>query len=141
MKIATYNVNSIRKRLGTVLDWLTRYKPDVLCLQETKVQDVDFPIDAFAGSGYHVTFRGMKSYNGVAVLSRATPELVTSGLGKSSEKEDHARLLRVVVQGLPIINTYIPQGFSIDSPKYAYKLEWYQRLHAYFKRHFPQTNR
>jgi len=139
MKIATFNVNSIRKRLGIVLDWLARYKPDVLCLQETKVQDADFPIDAFAGSGYHVTYCGMKSYNGVAVLSRTTPELVSSGLGKSSNGEDHARLLRVVVQGLPIINTYIPQGFSIDSPKYAYKLEWYQRLHAYFRRHFASN--
>lgn len=136
MKIATFNVNSIRKRLCIVLDWLAQHKPDVLCLQETKVQDSDFPIDAFARSGYHVTYRGMKSYNGVAVLSRTTPELVSSGLGPSSNGEDHARLLRVVVRGLPIINTYIPQGFSIDSPKYAYKLDWYQRLHTYFKRHF-----
>jgi exodeoxyribonuclease-3 len=139
MKIATFNVNSIRKRLDIVLDWLARYKPDVLCLQETKVQDADFPIDAFAGSGYHVTYRGMKSFNGVAVLSRTSPELVSSGLGNSSDGEDHARLLRVVVRGLPIINTYIPQGFSIDSPKYAYKLGWYQRLHSYFKRHFSSN--
>ncbi|MDX1411311.1 MAG: exodeoxyribonuclease III, partial [Nitrospirales bacterium] len=109
MKIATFNVNSIRKRVCIVLDWLAQHKPDVLCLQETKVQDSDFPIDAFARSGYHVTYRGMRSYNGVAVLSRTTPELVSSGLGQSSNGEDHARLLRVVVQGLPIINTYIPQ--------------------------------
>lgn len=136
MKIATFNVNSIRKRLGIVLDWLAQYKPDVLCLQETKVQDAEFPIDAFAGSGYHVAFRGMKSYNGVAVLSRISPELVSSGLGQSPDEEDHARLLRVVVQGLPIVNTYIPQGYTIDSPKYAYKLKWFQRLHAYFRKHF-----
>ena len=135
MKIATFNVNSLRKRIHIVLDWLASKKPDVLCLQETKVQDEDFPIDAFAGSGYHVTYRGMKSYNGVAVLSRTTPEMVASGLERRPNVEDHARLLRVVVRGVPIINTYIPQGFSIDSPKYAYKLEWFQRLQTYFTKH------
>ena len=135
MKIATFNVNSVRKRIHIVLDWLANKKPDVLCLQETKVQDKDFPIDAFAGSGYHVTYRGMKSYNGVAVLSRTSPEMVASGLGIRANVEDNARLLRVVIRGLPIINTYIPQGFSIDSPKYAHKLEWFQRLHTYFNKH------
>ena len=139
MKIATFNVNSIRKRIGIVLDWLAHKKPDVLCLQETKVQDAEFPIDAFAGSGYHVTFRGMKSYNGVAVISRTSPELVSSGLLKSSEGEDHARLLRVVVGGIPIINTYIPQGFSIDSPKYTYKLDWFRRLRSYFRKHLSSS--
>lgn len=139
MKIATFNVNSIRKRVGLVLEWVASHKPDVLCLQETKVQDADFPIDAFAGSGYHVSFRGMKSFNGVAVLSRTSPELVSSGLGKGSEGEDHARLLRVVVRGLPVINTYIPQGFSIDSPKYVKKLEWFQRLRAYFNKHLSSN--
>src|SRR5439155_25051490 len=80
MKIATFNVNSLRKRLPLVLDWLQRHKPDVLCLQETKVQDADFPSLALASTGYHVTFRGVKSYSGVAVLSRTEPEAVSYGL-------------------------------------------------------------
>lgn len=136
MKIATFNVNSIRRRTAIVLEWLDRKKPDVLCLQETKVQDSDFPIDAFAGSGYHVTFRGMKSYNGMAILSRAAPESVSSGFGHGSAEEDHCRLLRAVIRGIPILNTYIPQGFSIDSPKYTYKLNWFRRLSEYFSKHF-----
>ena len=74
MKIATFNVNSLRKRLPIVLEWLDRQKPDVLCLQETKVQDSEFPLLALNPSGYHITFRGMKAYNGVAILSRKQPD-------------------------------------------------------------------
>jgi len=134
MKIATFNVNSLRKRLPIVLEWLERHEPDVLCLQETKVQDQDFPALALASSGYHLTFRGMKSYNGVAVLTRTPPDAVFSGFDDGKDP-DEARLLRVVVQGIPIINTYIPQGFEIDSPKYQYKLEWFKRLRQYFEKH------
>ena len=127
MKVATFNVNSLRKRLPIVLQWLERHQPDVLCLQETKVQDSEFPLAALATSGYEITFRGMKAYNGVAVLSRLKPESVSYGFDDGGEAED-ARLLRVVIQGIPIINTYVPQGFDIDSPKYQYKLGWYHRL-------------
>ena len=127
MKIATFNVNSLRKRLPIVLGWLAQHKPDVLCLQETKVQDNEFPLLALAGSGYDITYRGMKSYNGVAILSREKPEAVSYGFDDGGELED-ARLLRVVINGIPIINTYVPQGFEIDSPKYQYKLGWYDRL-------------
>jgi len=80
MKIATFNVNSIRSRAPIVLDWLKRNKPDVLCLQETKVQDVDFPSIEFTSAGYHVVFRGEKSYNGVAILSKVKPTHVRFGL-------------------------------------------------------------
>src|SRR5580693_4024395 len=73
MKIATYNVNSIRRRLPIVLDWIAAHKPDVLCLQETKVQDHEFPVDAIREAGYHASFRGMKAYNGVATLTRTPP--------------------------------------------------------------------
>ncbi len=136
MKIATYNVNSIRKRLPIVLEWLKRKNPAVLCLQETKVQDADFPLDAFAGSGYHVTFRGMKSYNGVAILSKIEPESVSYGFGTRHEhQDDPMRLMHVVIQGIPILNTYIPQGMSLDSPKYQYKLAWLTRLTQYFRKH------
>jgi exodeoxyribonuclease III len=134
MKIATFNVNSLRKRLPIVLEWLERHRPDILCLQETKVQDQDFPALSLASSGYHLTFRGMKSYNGVAVLTRTPPDAVFSGLD-DGKAPDEPRLLRVVVQGIPIINTYVPQGFEIDSPKYQYKLEWFKRLRQYFEKH------
>ena len=80
MKIATFNVNSIRQRLPIVLDWIGRHQPDVMCLQETKVQDQDFPAEAIRQAGYHVAFRGMKAYNGVATLTRTEPERVIHGL-------------------------------------------------------------
>ncbi len=134
MKVSTFNVNSLRKRVGIVLDWLEREKPDVLCLQETKVQDSEFPLLALASSGYEITYRGMKSYNGVAVLSRKKPEAVFYGFDDGGDP-DEARLLRVVIDGLPIVNTYVPQGFEIDSPKFAYKLQWYGRLRRYFEQH------
>src|SRR5687768_7273353 len=85
MKIATFNCNSIRQRMLIVLHWLKAHQPDVLCLQETKVQDSEFPLSAFEGSGYHVTFRGMKGYNGVAVLSRQKPQKVSFGLIEDDE--------------------------------------------------------
>src|SRR5512133_1927766 len=80
MKIATYNVNSLRKRLPIVMEWLEKQQPDVLCLQETKVQDSEFPLMALMPSGYDIIYRGMKSYNGVAVLTRRKPESVRAGL-------------------------------------------------------------
>ena len=140
MKIATFNVNSLRKRLPIVLHWLKKKKPDVLCLQETKVQDIEFPIDAFKDTGYHITFRGMKSYNGIAIFSRTPPESVSSGFGDEEEHpDDPMRLMKIVIEGIPILNTYVPQGFSIESPKYQYKLGWYKRLTQYFQRHLsPQ---
>jgi exodeoxyribonuclease-3 len=135
MKIATFNVNSIRIRLPIVLQWLEQHQPDVLCLQETKVQDDQFPLLAFASTGYHVAYRGMKSYNGVAVLSRKTPESVYYGFDDAAPEPDDVRLMRVMIDGIPIINTYVPNGFKIDSPKYTYKLGWYTRLRLYFEKH------
>lgn len=134
MKIATYNVNSIRMRLSVILRWVEQHQPDVLCIQETKVQDTEFPALALASTGYQVAFRGMKSYNGVAMLTRTAPDTVSYGLDDGANP-DEARLMLAVVQGIPIINTYVPNGFKILSPKYAYKLEWFKRLHAYFERH------
>jgi len=135
MKIATFNVNSIRIRLPIVLQWLEQHQPDVLCLQETKVTDDQFPALALAGSGYHIAYRGMKSYNGVAVFSRTPPETVYYGFDDEAPEPDDERLMRVVIQGIPIINTYVPNGFKIDSPKYTYKLGWYTRLRTYFDTH------
>jgi exodeoxyribonuclease-3 len=132
MKIATYNVNSIRQRLPIVLDWLAANQPDVMCLQETKVQDHEFPVDAIRAAGYHGTYRGMKGYNGVATLSRTQPEKVVHGLHEGPDNEDF-RIIQTVIDGIPIVNSYIPQGFAIVSEKYAYKLAWFRRLRAYFE--------
>src|SRR6478672_13264387 len=106
MKIATYNVNSIRRRLSIVLDWLEKHQPDVFCLQETKVQDSEFPVDALRDAGYHAAFRGMKGYNGVATLSRREPESVLHGLREGADSED-VRILQTVVCGVAIVNTYV----------------------------------
>ncbi len=132
MKIATYNINSIRQRLPIVLDWIARHKPDVMCLQETKVQDQDFPAEAIREAGYHPSYRGMKGYNGVATLTRIAPEKAIYGLHEGPDNEDF-RIIQTVVGGIPIINSYVPQGYSITSEKYAFKLAWFRRLRSYFE--------
>src|SRR3954465_2293596 len=121
MKIATFNCNSIRKRMPVVLAWLTPNKPDVMCLQETKVVDAQFPLQPLQEAGYHVTFRGMKGYNGVATLTKQKPDAGIHGFHEGPGSEDF-RILQTLVNGVQIINTYVPQGFSIDSSKYQYKL-------------------
>ncbi len=135
MKIATYNVNSIRRRMPIVLDWLKEHQPDVMCLQETKVADEEFPAAVLQEAGYHVSFRGMKGYNGVATLSREKPEYVMHGLHEGPDNED-ARILQTVIQGVAIINTYVPQGYKVDSEKYTFKLAWFRRIQTYFEKHF-----
>jgi exodeoxyribonuclease III len=132
MKIATYNVNSIRHRLPLVLDWVSAHKPDVMCLQETKVQDQDFPADAIRKAGYHVAYRGMKAYNGVATLTLAEPEKIVHGLHEGPDNDDF-RIIQTVVNGIPVINSYVPQGYAVDSDKFALKLAWFRRLRHYFE--------
>jgi exodeoxyribonuclease-3 len=131
MKIATWNINSVRRRLPLVLDWLAANRPDVLCLQETKCQDSEFPAGAFREAGYHPTFRGMKGYNGVATLTRGEPESVRYGLREGPDSED-VRIVQVVVGGVAIVNTYVPQGYKVGSDKYVFKLEWFARVKRYF---------
>lgn len=134
-RIATFNANSIRSRMPLILDWLREHQPDVICFQETKVQDHEFPADPFREAGYHIVFRGQKAYAGVAVASQEEPKDVAFGLDDGGEP-DEARLVRVTVRGIPIVNTYVPQGQSPDSPQFQYKLEWLARLRDYFQRHF-----
>lgn len=119
-----------------VLDWLKANKPDVMCLQETKVEDKDFPLAPLQDAGYHVSFRGMKGYNGVATLSREKPKKVVHGLCEGPDSEDF-RIIQTLVNNVAVINTYVPQGYLIDSPKYQYKLGWYKRLQTYFDEHLP----
>jgi len=135
MKIATFNANSIRSRVEVILSWLNKNRPDILCLQETKVLDKDFPALAIAEAGYSVVFSGEKSYNGVALISRTKPSTVRFGLDDGGQP-DETRLLYAKVGPVHVVNTYVPQGREIDHPMYQYKLEWFKRLKAYFVRHF-----
>jgi exodeoxyribonuclease-3 len=138
MKVATLNSNSIRSRLELVLDWLRREDPDALCLQETKVQDADFPAKPFQDAGYHVVFQGQKAHAGVAIVSQEEPQEVAFGLDDGGEP-DKPRLIRAVIGGIPMVNTYVPQGRSPDSEHFRYKLEWLARLRAFFESHYsPQ---
>jgi exodeoxyribonuclease III len=132
MKIATWNINSIRRRLPLLLDWLVQHQPDVMCLQETKVQDNDFPAMALLSAGYHCCYRGAKSYNGVATLTCREPESVFHGFHEGPDSED-VRVLEVVIGGVAVVNTYVPQGFRIETEKYAFKLEWFRRVRRYFE--------
>ena len=137
MKVATWNVNSIRKRLPLLIDWLALHQPDVLCLQETKVKDDDFPLLLLQTTGYHVVYRGLTGFNGVATLTKAEPEFVMHGFRKDRDEEDD-RVLQVVVGDIPILNTYVPQGFKVGTDKYAYKLQWFARVQQYFEEHFDK---
>jgi exodeoxyribonuclease-3 len=139
MKAATFNANSIRARTEIIVDWLAENKPDVLCIQETKVQDKDFPVDAFAETGYKFVFKGEKSYNGVAIFSKG--KLTNVEFGLDSEPKDEARIITAKTSGITVVNTYIPQGFEIESEKYQYKLDWLKRLLEYFNKHFKQTDK
>jgi exodeoxyribonuclease-3 len=134
MIAATFNANSIRVRLAIVLDWLRKNSPDVLCLQETKVPDAEFPALAFRELGYHAAFRGEKGLNGVAILSKTPVEDVLIGFDKSGA--EGTRIVRATVGGIPVVNTYVPQGFNPMSEEFREKLDWLQRLLDYFKEGF-----
>lgn len=126
MKIATWNVNSLRVRLPQVLDWLGQHDPDVLCLQETKLVDEEFPERDIQAAGYETAFAGEKTYNGVATLSKTAISEVLADLPHFSDPQ--RRLLGVTVAGVRIINAYVPNGQHVDSDKYQYKLTWLRNL-------------
>ncbi|MFQ6051134.1 MAG: exodeoxyribonuclease III [Candidatus Hydrothermarchaeota archaeon] len=132
IKIATYNVNSIRSRLHIVIPWLERNRPDIFCMQETKVEDRKFPVNQFRRIGYHVAFSGSKGRNGVAIASLEEPRDVKFGF--DAEPKDKDRLIKAKFQDLTVVNTYVPQGFKVESPRYEYKLEWFNRLRKFFER-------
>ncbi len=131
MKVASYNVNSIRVRLPLVLEWLRQSRPDVLATQETKVQDDEFPKAAFEEIGYRCAFHGQKGYNGVALL--ATQEMADIEFGLPTEPRDESRLVKARIGEVTIVNTYIPQGYLPTSDRFEYKLEWFRRLLDYFR--------
>ena len=134
MKVASFNVNSIRARIDIVLQWLNEESPDVLCIQETKVIDGDFPLGVFKDINYNVVFRGEKSYNGVAIISKHKIDNVRFGF--DDKESEGTRLISATIKKIQVVNTYIPQGYEPLSDKFRYKLDWFQRLHDYFSQHF-----
>lgn len=127
MKIATWNVNSIRSRVERVLDWTRREEPDILCFQEIKTTDQLFPGSLFEELGYHVETWGQPTYNGVAILSRTRPQDVIRGL-PGDAPDAQRRLIAATIKGIRIINVYVPNGQSPESDKFVYKLDWLGRL-------------
>jgi exodeoxyribonuclease-3 len=130
LRIATWNVNSIRSRLERVAAWAERERPDVLCLQEIKTVDDGFPLEPFAALGYHAEVFGQKTYNGVALLSLSPISGVVRNL-PDDEPDAPRRLIASTVHGVRIVNVYVPNGQSPESDKFVYKLDWLRRLGAF----------
>ncbi len=122
MKIATWNVNSLNVRLPHVLDWIEANKPDALCLQETKQEDIKFPYDALKEAGYNAIHTGQKTYNGVAILSPHKMTDVHTAIPNFADEQK--RLIAATINGVRIVCVYIPNGQAVDSDKYQYKLNW-----------------
>ena len=139
MKIATWNVNSIVARLPSVLRWLDEAKPDVLCMQEIKCVEDKFPAMAFEELGYKTAAFGQPSYNGVAFASRFDIQHVKRGF-TGAEPGDHSRLIAAEIEGINIVNVYIPNGSEVGSDKYIFKLNWMNRLRLFFKERYTQTD-
>ena len=131
MKIATFNSNSVRARMEIVQSWLEKELPDLLCLQETKVQDKDFPAKAFEELGYNAIYRGQKSYNGVAMISRMPFNDVRLDLYEKGDEQ--ARFISASIMNIPVLNVYVPQGFAPGTEKFRYKLDWFNDLIIHIK--------
>jgi len=132
MRIATWNVNSIRSRVERVIAWTEKERPDVLCLQEIKTTDDGFPVDRFAELGYHAEVFGQKTYNGVALLSLKPVTKVARNL-PDDEPEAPRRLIAGTVGRTRIVNVYVPNGQSPESDKFVYKMDWLKRLRAFLE--------
>jgi exodeoxyribonuclease III len=133
-KLSTFNANSIRARLSAVLEWVKKQQPDVLCLQECKVQDKDFPFAAFESLGYTALYRGQKAYNGVAMITRHPTERIRTGLYEGPEEE--ARFISATIRQIPVVNVYVPQGVAPGTEKFAYKLRWLKDLLSHLGNHY-----
>lgn len=138
-KAASFNINSVRVRLEMLIQWLNKEQPDVLCLQETKVQDKDFPADEFRNVGYYPTFLGEKSKNGVAILSREEPMDIKFGLDEWGTAGE-ARLVAVKLGEIAVVNTYVPQGREVDTEYFNYKLHWLKSMRNYFERYYVKDS-
>ena len=143
MLIASWNVNSIRSRLSQVIKWLEDNEPEVLCLQETKVTDKEFPYETFENIGYSVKFYGQKTYNGVAIISKSKIADIKYGFASElnqsetpEELDSQKRIISGLVNGIRIINVYVPNGSSLNSDKFNYKLTWLNLLNEYLHKQY-----
>jgi exodeoxyribonuclease-3 len=134
VKLATWNVNSIRARHERAVDWVRVHKPDVLCMQEIKVADGDFPGLELTAEGYTLAIYGQKTYNGVAIASRLPITDVVRGMN-DDDPDDHARLLAATIGGVRVVTAYFPNGGEVRSDKYNYKLRWMSRFRRWLDRH------
>lgn len=140
MRIATWNVNSVRARLPRLLPWLEERRPDIVCLQETKVVDEKFPRELFEEQGYEVATHGQKTYNGVALLSRQRIEDVRCGFPGDPDESQH-RVLGATIGDLMILNLYVVNGQQVGSERYGFKLEWLDRLAAFVRDHYDMREK
>ncbi len=143
MKLATWNVNSLKVRLPHLLDWLTRQAPEVICLQETKVEDTKFPVIEIEQAGYCCAFSGQKTYNGVAILARVPLADVATGI--PGFPDEQKRVIAATVgegaDGLRVVCAYVPNGQTIESDKYRYKLNWLAAFHDFLGGELKRTSR
>jgi exodeoxyribonuclease-3 len=131
MKLATWNVNSIKVRLPQLLPWLAESKPDIVCLQELKTEDSAFPREALEAAGYACAVHGQRTYNGVAILARTPLEDVAAGI--PGHEDDQRRVIAATTGGLRVVSVYCPNGQAVGSEKYDYKLRWFAALRAYLE--------
>lgn len=136
MRIATWNVNSLKVRLPHVTEWLARQQPDVLCLQETKTEDAKFPLEAITQAGYQAVYSGQKTYNGVALLSRAAATEIQAGIPGFDDEQK--RVLAATYGGTRVVCVYIPNGEAVGSDKYQYKLRWLAALTEWLRAELKQ---
>jgi len=128
MKIATFNINNINRRLPNLLAWLRTAKPDVVALQELKAADSEFPISAIGKAGYGAVWRGQKTWNGVAILARNAGPVLTRTALPGDRDDDEARYIEAAVNGVIVTSIYLPNGNPQPGPKFDYKLDWFRRL-------------
>ena len=138
MRIATWNVNSLRVRLPHLLDWLREAQPDVACLQETKTEDANFPVAELRAAGYAAVYCGQKAYNGVAILSRTPVSEVAHGI--PDFVDDPKRCIAGTVNAIRIVCLYAPNGEAPGTEKYAYKLRWYEALERWMAKAIRETS-
>lgn len=132
MKIATFNINSVRARIENLCDWLNTEQPDIVLLQELKCQDEQFPHEKLKSIGYEASVYGQKAYNGVAVLSKHKIEKVVKGL-PGDDSDEQSRYMECTIKGINVCNLYLPNGNPIGKEKYEYKLKWMDRLGKHIK--------
>ncbi|MEZ4306656.1 MAG: exodeoxyribonuclease III [Polyangiaceae bacterium] len=138
MRIASWNVNSIRPRMEHLTSWLVRARPDVVCLQETKVEDDKFPVTEIGDAGYSAAFFGQRTYNGVAILTRFGLHVDDVKKNLDGDPDDaHRRLIAATVDGIRVVNVYVPNGQELSATAYQYKLDWLARLKAELARVAP----